>query len=123
MQRGRILPNTSSTEGSEMKIVLAMSAALALAATSAFAQDAHKAHHPDAAAGAPMDMSKMTPDELHKHCSGMMGGKMQGAPKHDHTADKLGHAPATKKSSEAEMQAMHAKCEAVMKGEKKPPGE
>ena len=104
-----------------MKIVLAMSAALALAATSAVAQDEHKGHHPDATAGAPMDMSKMTPDELHKHCSHMMGAKMQGAPKHDHTADKLGHAPATKKPTEAEMKAMHAKCEAVMK-EKKPSG-
>ena len=103
-----------------MKIVFAMAAAPAIAATSAFAQDEHKAHQPDAAVGAPMDMSKMTPDELHRHCSGMIGGKMQGAPKHDHTADKLGHAPATKKPSETEMQAMHARCEAVMKGEKKP---
>ena len=111
-----------NTEGAKMKVILALSAALALASTSALTQEEHKAHHPDAAARAPMDMSKMTPDELHKHCSGMMGGKMQGAPKHDHTADKLGHAPATKKPSEAEMQAMHAKCEAVMKDARKPSG-
>lgn len=107
-----------------MKIILALSAALALAlaSTSALAQDEHKGHHPDATTGAPMDMSKMTPAELHTHCSGMMGGKMQGAPKHDHNAEKLGHVPATKKPTEAEMKAMHDKCEAVMKEQKKPSG-
>lgn len=103
-----------------MKIILAMSAVLALASTSALAQDKYKAQPGEVTAGAPMDMSKMTADELHKHCSQMMGAKMQGVPKHDHTADKLGHAPTMKKPTEAEMKAMHAKCEAVMKGEKKP---
>jgi hypothetical protein len=53
--------------------------------------------------------------KLHKHCSMMMGGKMQGAPKHDHSADKLGHAPTTKKPTEAEMKAMHETCAAKMK--------
>lgn len=104
-----------------MRTVFSMGVALALSITAAaFAQDDHKAHHPDPAAGAQMDMSKMTPDELHKHCSMMMGGKMQGTPKHDHTADKLGHAPAMKKPTESEMKAMHEKCAAVMKDEKKP---
>ena len=103
-----------------MNTVLAMGVAIALATTgAAFAQE-HGSHHPDAAAGAQTDMSKMTPDELHKHCSMLMGGKMQGAPKHDHTADKLGHAPATKKPTEAEMKAMHEKCAASMKDHKKP---
>jgi hypothetical protein len=104
-----------------MKFVLAMSLALALGSTSALAQGEQKPQHPDADAAAPMDMSKMTPAELHKHCSSMMGGKMQGRPKHDHTAEKLGHAPAHNKPSDAEMKAMHDKCAAVMKGEKKPP--
>lgn len=104
-----------------MKTVLAMGVTFALATTAAaFAQNEHKAHHPDATTGAQMDMSKMTPDELHKHCSMMMGGKMQGTPKHDHAADKLGHAPATNKPTESEMKAMHEKCAAVMKDEKKP---
>jgi hypothetical protein len=103
-----------------MKTLLASAAALALAAAPAFAQDEHKAHHPDAASSASMDMSKMTPEEMHKHCAMLMGGKMQGAPKHDHSADKLGHAPATKKPTEAEMKAMHEKCAAIMAETKKP---
>lgn len=103
-----------------MKLALACGLALALSATAALADDAHKSHHPEATAGAQMDMSKMTPEELHKHCSAMMGAKMQGAPKHDHASDKLGHVPATKKPTEAEMKAMHEKCAEVMKEEKKP---
>lgn len=102
-----------------MKTFLAIGAALTLSSTAALAQDAHKSHHPEAAA-AHADMSKMTPEDLHKHCSAMMGAKMQGKPKHDHAADKLGHAPAMKKPTEAEMKAMHEKCAAVMKEEKKP---
>lgn len=101
-----------------MKTVLAIGLAFALATTAAaFAQD--KEHHHDAAGGAQTDMSKMTPDELHKHCAMQMGGKMQGTPKHDHAADKLGHAPAMKKPTEAQMTAMHEKCAAVMKDHKK----
>ena len=105
-----------------MKTVLALGMALALISAPALAQDEHTGHHPDGTADAvaapAMDMSKMTPDELHKHCSMMMGGKMQGAAKHDHTADKLGHAPATTKPTEAEMKAMHDKCAALMSGDK-----
>jgi hypothetical protein len=102
-----------------MKIILAAFAAAALSAAPALAQDAHKDHHPGAAASTPADISKMTPDELHKHCSMVMGGKMQGAPKHDHAADKLGHAPQMKAPTEAEMKAMHEKCEAMMDKAKK----
>ncbi len=100
-----------------MKIVLSLLAVAALCATPAFAQD-HKDHSPSGASS--MDMSKMTPEEMHKHCSSMMGAKMKGAPKHDHSADKLGHVPATKKPTEAEMKAMHEKCAAVMAQAKKP---
>ena len=89
-------------------------AALALAAAPALAQD-HAAHHPDAAAASkPMDMKTMTPEQMHKHCAIMMGGKMQGGPKHDHSADKLGQAPATNPPTEAEMKAMHDKCADMM---------
>lgn len=103
-----------------MRTVLAAIAAIALSATPALAQE-HKAHHPDATtAKDSMDMSKMTPEEMHKHCSAVMGGKMQGAPKHDHSADKLGHPPTYKAPTEAEMKAMHDKCAAMMSEAKKP---
>lgn len=91
----------------------------ALATAPALAQQDHTTHHGKDAAK-PMDMSKMTPEEMHKHCSSMMGAKMQGTPKHDHSADKLGHAPATKKPTEAEMKGMHEKCAAMMDTAKKP---
>ena len=48
-----------------MKMIPAVLAAATLCAAPAFAQDDHKA-----------DMSKMTPAEMHKHCSMMMGAKM-----------------------------------------------
>jgi hypothetical protein len=101
-----------------MRSTLTAIAALALSTAPAMAQQEHK-DHPDAARSAAMDMSKMTPEEMHKHCSMMMGGKMQGTPKHDHSADKLGHAPAMKKPTEAEMKAMHDRCAAVMGQAKK----
>jgi hypothetical protein len=102
--------------------LIALTAAAALGAAPALAQD-HAEHHATAAtttATAPkaMDMANMTPEELHKHCSMMMGGKMAGKPKHDHAADKLGHAPATTPPTEAEMKAMHEKCAAVMSEQK-----
>ncbi len=103
-----------------MKMIPALLAAAALCSAPAFAQDHsdHKNHQP--AGTSSMDMSKLTPEEMHKHCSTMMGAKMQGAPKHDHSADKLGHASAMKKPTEAEMKAMHEKCAAVMAQGKKP---
>ena len=97
-----------------MKFILALAATAALCAAPAVAQVVSKAPAKDAGAAASMDMSKMTPEQMHAHCAMMMGGKMQGAPKHDHNSDKLGHAPGTKKPSDAEMKAMHEKCAAVM---------
>ena len=95
-------------------MIAAAAAAMAFAAVPALAQD-HAAHHPEgAAASKPMDMSKMTPEQMHKHCAMVMGGKMQGPPKHDHAADKLGHAPATTPPTDAEMKAMHDKCADMM---------
>lgn len=97
-------------------------AAFALLAAPALAQD-HAAHHPEGAAPAAksMDMAKMSPEEMHKHCAMVMGGKMRGTPKHDHSADKLGHAPAMKAPTEAEMKSMHNKCAAMMADEKVAP--
>lgn len=110
-----------------MRTGLIALAAITLFATPSLAQapapDEHKAHHPDAAAnttaGAGMDMSKMTPEEMHKHCTMIMGGEMKGAPKHNHSSDRLGHAPTYKAPTEAEMKAMHEKCAAHMSEDKK----
>jgi len=97
-----------------MRIILAAAAAIALSGAPALAQERHDDHHPDGASSAPMDMSKMTAEEMHRHCAAMMGGEMQGRPNHNHTSDKLGHAPTHKPPSEAEMKAMHEKCAAMM---------
>jgi hypothetical protein len=99
--------------------MIAMAAAAAMAAP-AVAQE-HADHHPQATAAKPMDMSSMTPEQMHKHCSAMMGGKMQGRPAHDHAADKLGHAPKMTPPSEAEMKQMHDRCAAVMAEAKNAP--
>ena len=94
-------------------LMIAAAAAVAFAAP-ALAQD-HAAHHPEGAATSkPTNMEKMTPEQMHKHCAMVMGGKMQGPPKHDHAADKLGHAPATTPPTDAEMKAMHDKCADMM---------
>ena len=91
-----------------MKTFIVAAFAIALAAAPALAQDRQ------GAAAKPMDMDRMTPEQLHKHCSAMMGGKMQGRQQHDHTADKLGHAPKTTPPTEAEMKKMHERCAAMM---------
>jgi len=91
-------------------LIIAAAAAMAFAAAPSLAA----AHPEDAAASKPMDMSKMTPEQMHKHCAMVMGGKMQGPPKHDHAADKLGHTPATTPPTEAEMKTMHDKCADMM---------
>lgn len=112
-----------------MKTLFAAVAALALTAAPALAEDPPKGHaqhhhqHQDGAApGAGMDMSRMTPEEMHKHCAALAGGKMQGAPKHDHAADKLGHAPGAARPTESQMKAMHDRCAAAMKAPKKTSG-
>lgn len=96
--------------------------ALALLSAPALAQD-HTAHHADSAAPAAksMDMANMTPEEMHKHCAMLMGGKMRGKSKHDHSAEKLGGAAATTPPTEAEMKAMHEKCAATMADKKANP--
>ena len=90
-----------------------------LAVAPAVAQD-HGARADAAASKTPTDMEKMTPEQLHNHCAALMGGKMQGRPKHDHAADKLGHAPAATPPTGAEMKAMHDKCAAKMGDAKEP---
>ena len=58
-----------------MRIILAAAAAIALSGAPALAQERHDDHHPDGASSAPMDMSKMTAEEMHRHCAAMMGGR------------------------------------------------
>jgi hypothetical protein len=70
-----------------------------------------------------MDMASMTPAQMHEHCQAMMGQKMKGRTPHDHSVEKLGHAPPPPTPpSEAEMKRMHDKCAAMMaeKTEPKP---
>lgn len=97
-----------------MKLLLTTLAAAALLAGPALAQDHTAHHHPAGDKPMDMDMDKMTPAQMHAHCKAMMGGKMQGRPAHDHSADKLGHAPRATPPTEAEMKKMHEKCSAHM---------
>src|SRR4051794_41802075 len=68
-----------------------------------------------ASAAAPKPMSEMNDAELHAHCKALMGRKMDGRVPHDHSVEKLGHAPPPAKPlSDAEMKAQHDKCMAIM---------
>lgn len=101
-------------------LTIAAAAAMAFAAAPALAQD-HAAQHPEAAAASkPMDMANMTPEQMHKHCAMMMGGKRPGTPEHDHSADKPGHAPAATPPTDAETKAMRDKCADMMAATKTP---
>jgi hypothetical protein len=92
-------------------LILSLAASVALLAAPALAHDPKAAV--DAASTKPM--AEMTGAELHAHCKGLMGHKMDGRVSHDHSAEKLGHAaPAAKPLSAAEMQAQHDKCTAIM---------
>ena len=98
------------------RILLSLAAAASLLAAPALAQQ-HADHHPaaPAAASAPKSMDKMTDAELHAHCKALMGRKMDGRVPHDHSVEKLGHAPPPAKPlSAAEMKAQHDKCTAIM---------
>jgi len=93
-------------------LTLITSGAIALAAP-ALAQD--KNARPAEAPAKTMDMSKMTDAEMHAHCQAMMGAQMKGRVRHDHSAEKLGHAPPPPTPpSSAEMKAMHERCAAMM---------
>jgi hypothetical protein len=98
-----------------MKIhLLGLIASAALLAAPAFAQD-NDAHHPAADAAAPKAMADMSDAEMHTHCQGLMGHKMKGRVRHDHSVEKLGHAPPpATPPSDAEMKQMHDKCAAMM---------
>ena len=95
-------------------VIFAASAALTVGVP-ALAQD-HAAHHPAAdAAAAPKAMADMNDAEMHAHCQALMGQKMKGRVRHDHSTEKLGHAPPPPTPpSEAEMKQMHDKCAAMM---------
>ena len=104
-------------------LLLSLTAAAALLAAPAIAQD-HADHHPATETAAPakeMDMSAMTDAEMHAHCKAMMGRKMEGRVPHDHSVDKLGHVPPpATPPSEAEMKQMHDRCAAMMAKETPP---
>ncbi|HEY8617131.1 hypothetical protein [Phenylobacterium sp.] len=111
-----------------MKTLLAAAAALALVSAPAFAQDGHAHHHTTskAAADSGLDMSKMTPEQMRKHCADLADGKTQGQQAHHHhhqAAPASDAAPAAAKPGEAEMKAMHEACAAAMKATKKTTGD
>jgi hypothetical protein len=92
-------------------LILSLAASVALFAAPALAHDPKSAV--DAASAKPM--AEMTDTELHAHCKALMGHKMDGRVPHDHSVEKLGHAPPPAKPlSAAEMQAQHDKCTAIM---------
>ena len=92
-------------------LILSLAATVALFAAPALAHDPKTTV--DAAATKPM--AEMTDTELHAHCKGLMGHKMDAHVAHDHSVEKLGHAPPLAKPlSAAEMQAQHDKCTAIM---------
>ena len=92
-------------------LILGLAASVALIAAPALAHDPKAAV--DAASLKPM--AAMTGTEFHAHCKGLMGHKMDGRVPHDHSVEKLGHAPPPAKPlSAAEMQAQHDKCTAIM---------
>lgn len=92
-------------------LVLSLAASVALLAAPALAAD--KKAPVDAASTKPM--AEMTDAELHTHCKALMGHKMDGRVPHDHSVEKLGHAPPPAKPlSAAEMKAQHDKCTAIM---------
>ncbi|WP_309604689.1 hypothetical protein [Phenylobacterium sp.] len=93
------------------RLILSLAASVALFAAPALA------HDPKAAvdgASAKL-MAEMTDTELHAHCKRLMGHRMDGRVPHEHSAEKLGHAPPPAKPlSAAEMQVQHEKCTAIM---------
>jgi hypothetical protein len=92
-------------------LILSLAATAALFAAPALAHDQKAAA--DAASTKPM--AEMTDAELHAHCKALMGHKMDGRVPHDHSVEKLGHAPPPAKPlSAAEMKARHDKCTAIM---------
>ena len=91
-------------------LILTVVATASLMSAPALAADQKAA---DTASTKPM--AEMTDAELHAHCKALMGHKMDGRVPHDHSVDKLSHAPPPPKPlSAAEMKAQHEKCMAIM---------
>jgi hypothetical protein len=104
-------------------LILTLATAAALIAAPALAQTPSTSAAGAAPPAKTMDMASMTPAQMHEHCQAMMGQKMKGRTPHDHSVEKLGHAPPPPTPpSEAEMKRMHDKCAAMMaeKTEPKP---
>jgi len=94
-----------------MRLIVAATALGLLASGPALAQD-HGAHHP----GVTEARQAAADAQLHEQCKAFMGRKMDPKQPHDHGRDKSGAAawPQGKPLSEAEMKAMHGKCQAMM---------
>src|SRR5688500_1820417 len=81
-------PNHPRQENPVKSLTLGLAASVPLLAAAAMAAD-QKA----SAAGSTKPMAEMSDAELHTHCKGLMGHKMDGRVPHDHSVEKLGHAP------------------------------
>jgi len=92
-------------------LILSLAASVALLAVPALAEEPKAS----AEAASTKPMAEMNDAELHAHCKALMGHKMDGRVPHDHSVEKLGHAPPPAKPlSGAEMKAQHEKCTAIM---------
>lgn len=98
-----------------MRTLLMAAASVALLMTvPALAQDPH--HPADPAATPAAEAAALTDAEMHDMCKAVMGAQMAPKAAHDHGRDKTGAPtwPGGKPLSEAEMEAMHNKCAAMM---------
>lgn len=94
-------------------LILALSAAGALSASQAVAQEHDHAAHA-AAAAPPAAAQPQTEAEQHEQCKAVMGARMQSRERHDHARDKSGRYTPPKPLSEAEMETMHRRCAELM---------
>ena len=99
-------------------LLIAITAAAALAAGHGFAQEDHSAHHPAGAKAAPAahSMEGMDPAAMHEMCKTEMGRKMDPKAVHEHSREKSGIVmwPNGKPLTKTEMAKMHEHCAAKM---------
>lgn len=102
-------------------LVLALSAAGALAASQVqvLAQEHDHAAHA-AAATPPAAAQPKTAVEQHEQCKAVMGAQMQPRQQHDHARNKTGHYTPPKPLSKAEMETMHRRCAELMANSETP---
>lgn len=101
-------------------LILALSAAGALSASQAIAQEHdHAAHANDSPP--PAAAQAQTEAAQHEQCKAVMGARMQPRERHDHTRDKTGHYTPPKPVSDAEMAKLHRQCTDLMAKSEGPP--